>query len=339
MPIWEVNESYGDRRDGDVLRVSRSTDGRRAIWYHPDWRRRQAVIYQNASSMHEGDRPFLLPEWEDDQILINYYMFRMHGQCNTPQWTELITLAVQCGEKNDFHGIGSKIKAYTLADWNMEEVAEKVGIEPDIVEIYLSLYFDVRDILHNKERIASIVFPFGPELRNKLSPSEQREQLWLAVAFSGSTELLEFFTQNKFQMSTEEMEEKLQSIVSMFTAQAMEYGVYMRSEGLPRPAHFENFRDIQDIFNSFIGVKAQQEGIQQANKATEQLEKWTNLLTAVGIRRAKGREIQQDSLVTDLSISELRQGIAGGQAAEDDVRSRIINPKTGVVLQSFDEDD
>lgn len=341
MPTWEVNESLGVNKGDNILRVSRSTDGRRTIWFHPDWRRRQAVIYRNASSLNQSDRPFRIPEWEDDDLLINYFMFlASNGRCNSQRWTELISMATECDEWNDYHGMGTRIKALAISEWSNDEIGDKLGIDPEVVDTYIGIFFDIRSILGNKERLASIVFPFGPELRRKLSPSEQRENLWIAAAFSGDEQLLEFFTQNKFQMNRETMERNMEVIISMLTAQALEYGVYMRSEGLPRPAHFENFMGMQDVFAKHISAKAQQEALNNQTRATDQLEKWTELLTTIGIRRAVGREIQPDSLVTNLSISELRSGSHGSLAnRKDKLRARVIDADTGVGVQSFNEGD
>jgi hypothetical protein len=340
MPSWEVNESFGKRQFGDVLRLSRSTDGRRTIWFHPDWRRRQATIYQNAAALHEGDRTFMLPEWEDDELLINYFMFRMYGRCNSAMWTELISMAVELDEYNDYHGMGTRIKAFFTAEWSIDDIGEKLCLDTEVIQTFLGIFFDISSILYNKERVASIVFPFGPELRSKLSPSEQRENLWIAAAFSGEPTLLEFFTQNKFQVSNEEAQKNFETLISMTTAQAMEYGVHMRSEGLPRPVHFQNFLALQEVAARHLTAKAQQDGINNQNKATEQLEKWTRLLSAIGIRRAQGREIQEDAMVTNLSITELRNGNAALPSGKgEDIRRRLVDVKSGVGVQTFDDAD
>jgi hypothetical protein len=339
MPTWDVNESFGTRRDGNILRVGRSTDGRRSIWFHPDWRRRQAVVYQNAMNLCDGTRPFMLPQWEDDQVVIEYFMFRTQGRCNSAQWSELISMAIECDQYNDHHGLGTRMKAFAIAGWTIEQIADKLEIDSEVVDVFLGIFFDIQTIIDNKERLASIVFPFAPELRQKLSPSEQRENLWIAAAFSGDPDLLEFFTQNKFQMNKEQMEQNMEVIISMLTAQAMEYGVYIRSEGLPRPAHFENFMGMQEVFAKHIGAKAAQESLNHFAKQTEVYDKWAQLLVGIGIRRVRGREVEPGGLVTNLSISELRRGNAlpGGETRREDLLRRIVDVGTGVGVQSFDE--
>lgn len=341
MPEYDISETFGRQIDG-LLRVSRSTDGRRALWYHPDWRFRQAQIYCNTSTELPEDQSFRMPAWEDDEIIANYFVFRQTGQCSTEHWTELISSAANIDEWNDHHGLGSRIKAFAVAQKSDMEIADILDIDEEFVSTYIDLFYDVRPILHKPERMASVVFPFSPDLSRKLSTSQQREFLWIAAAFAGSEELLEFFTTNRFQMSREEMDSCLDMIISMTTAQSMEYGVSLRTEGLPRATHFDKFIAIQDIYVKHNGVKAQQEAMNTERKGLETLDKWQSILQNVGLRRSasEGRVIDvEDELVTNLSISELRRGEAGGSAERKDrVRQQIIDESTGVGVQVYTEE-
>ena len=90
-----------------------------------------------------------------------------------------------------------------------------------------------------------------------------------------------------------------------------------------------------------MNAKAMKEGMNQNSKATEQLSKWENLLGKIGLRQAVGREIGANSLVTNLSISELRAG-NGDKALgnrEQQIRGMIVDVETGVGVKSFEDEE
>lgn len=318
------------------MRVNRSTDNPRSLWFHPDWRYRQAKIHKNEFDRSEG---YTLPLWEDDEVIQNLYSFMVSGRCATRSWTELIRLSLECVEWNGMHGFSSRIKTYSVAGLTNREVSEKVGVDEEVVDLFLKIFFDVKDILHNTQRITSVILPFDPREIHDMTALQRREMIWIAGAHMGGEQLADYFTSSRFSRNRAEMDQMMQMIISMLTAQSVEYGVSLRCEGEAKPCHFDKFIAVQDIYSKILGVQAQIDQLNQDRSNTEKLGQFRAFMEGLGVNISVNGEGTKEKLVTDLSISELRNSQSRLESSvlrdrRENTRTRLLEDSGNVTITS-----
>lgn len=287
-------------------RLDRSTDGSSVVWYYPDWRYKQSLVHKT----FPPDTGAAIPEWEDDSIVMEVLSFMESGHCSSSFVTSMMYSVMRVHEENHNHGMASRIKAMIVAEMSSVEISDRLGVDEDLINLYSDIFFDVRTILGRRDRLASIIYPFDPRSVRNRSAAEMREYLWLAAAFSGGEKLLEYFLTGKFDLDTDSVDNCLMMIISMVTAQTLEYGVMLRSEGLPKSAHFDKFIAIQDIHTKVLGVRAQMEALKDSRDTQEMSVKWEEFINAVGLREAKGIVIEEEKEI--LSMDDLRSTTPAG---------------------------
>lgn len=339
---FDLSRSSGRITSQGVFRLDRSTDGNRVIWYHPDWRFRQAMVYSRAADLAQSrGEPFSLPEWEGDEFVISLFLYLSYGKTSSPRLTELMHLCMQAIEGNDFHGISSRMKAMTAAGLDALGISEELGIDPDVVEVHQRCFFDIASILGSPERMSTILSPFNPQAMKRSSPSELRESLWIMAAWAGGMDLYRSFSRFSVE-STPEAHERIQKVIhGIFSSKTLEFAIGSRIDGVPKMADFERYIEVSDMASRGTMAKAAIEGANAANSAGARSASWQAFVDAVGGpgRSGWGRNKDGEDLVTNLSISELRSREVledGAKEASDGAKaSRIVDAETGVGVMEF----
>jgi hypothetical protein len=80
------------------------------------------------------------------------------------------------------------IEAYILAGASDEEIAEKVGCEPDVIAAYAAVFFDVRGKLHNGNYIVNVVMA---DAVSRGLTERQYDLLWKMFGYQGGVYVLD----------------------------------------------------------------------------------------------------------------------------------------------------
>ena len=302
---------------GEIPRMDRPTD-RRSLRFDVDWRYRQALLYKNEWGLYEArNEIFLLPEWEDDECVHNLFVYMISGKCLSNRYEGILNRVMQMHNENQAYGMGSRAKAFIIAGMTAEEVADKMRMDQDILDVYLKIFFDVDTILGNREVLMQVIQPFSIEKGKNLDMVEARERLWLTAAYMGGAELLDFFTNLKFDVTPEDLEKSLLIMTSFFTAKSVEYAVFLRSEAIPQASHFDKFLAMQDATAKMMSSRAQIQGVENDIKSAAQSTDFAAFMANIGVD-VRGYDGSRPGEEIHYSIQDLR-----AQTTADDIRMKL----------------
>jgi hypothetical protein len=309
--------------------MDRPTD-RRSLRFDVDWRYRQCMLYRNAWGEAEArNEMFLLPDWEDDECIHNLFVYMVSGKCLSARYEGILNRVVQMHNENEAYGMGSRAKAFIVAGLTAEEVADRMRMDQDILDVYLKVFFDVDTILGNREVLMQVIQPFSIEKGKNISMSDARERLWLTAAYMGGNELLDFFTNLKFDVTPEDLEKSLLIMTSFFTAKSVEYAVFLRSEAIPQASHFEKFLAMQDATAKMMSSRAQIQGVENDIKASSQSTDFSVFMANIGVdvRSYDGNRVGEE---IHYSVEDLR-----AQTRADDIREKLTTGEEIVQPKKF----
>lgn len=212
--------------------------------WQPEWRFLLAIRYaKEAKEAQAKGALWAFPRHETDQVVADLFQAAFYGvqHCPNPE----TAWAYRTWVHNTRFGMGSRIKAMTVAGLSPARIGELVHGSEKAVAIYLAAFFDIEQIKSNPNYIASIVFPFESGDYEGLTEEVKRERYWVAVAHLRKWEGLRLVLEKPLSTDKADMEEMMAIMRAAFTNQAMEYALNVRSFGMPRPSDFDRYLSMQ----------------------------------------------------------------------------------------------
>jgi hypothetical protein len=274
MPVSQLNQLVLSRSQlamaanpdlGRVPRLDRPADGRCVVWHYPDWRFRQATLYFQAwSSARARGVTWQMPAWENDGMVEDLLVFLAAGTCESRKNREVLSMVFQIQDHNETHGIGSRIKAYTVAGLIPDEIADRFSLDLDAVKGYLEVFFDVEKVISNRDRLATMVSGFASETDRGGTSGAKREASWIASAFLGGVDLLDICTGSRSDADDGDDAETARFVFSQMAAKAAEAAAYLRmGDAIPRKSHLEFYLEMNDVKSRVMQAQAQVASIEE----------------------------------------------------------------------------
>ncbi len=173
-------------RGFDPMFVPRSIgDG---LTYVPWWRSMLANYYdQQRLVALAKNEPYSLPRGETDALVIHAYSRLAFGACETKEATSDI---LWCSDAHHrAKGSGAKIRAMVVAGLTNEEIARCFGTTPHRIDIYLKLFFEIRECLPLSHWMDTFLRLEADNIIS--STSDTNEIMWLVVGYHLGREILD----------------------------------------------------------------------------------------------------------------------------------------------------
>jgi len=263
-----------------------------------------------------------MPEWEDDELVENLFVFLASGTCSSRRWREVISMVFQIYDHNDRHGIGSRIKAYTVAGLIPDEIADKFSLDVDAVLGYLEIFFDVHSSLSSRDKLSTLVAQFAQDLDKSGSLGARREASWVSAAFLGGVSLLDICTCIKSDQDEEQFEETARFIFSQMGAKAAEAAAHLRmGDSVPKKSHLEFFLEMNDVQSRVISANAQRMSVEEDRQKDDGHKRMQDFLDAVATKPQEedflgGKNTTQKDGGPSISLDSLKTE-AGRKRIED----------------------
>jgi hypothetical protein len=181
----------------------------------------------------------ILPSSEKDLLVRAYFNF----QCGKPgPQTAGLRYAYDCNKDNDRLLVGSRIKAWTVAGFTTEEIAQRLHTSPDRVRVYQGLFFEVREYQTDRFAMGAILSPLL--LPDSLVPPQERQ--WLLAALKIGREGVDFamgLTKTLTPTDAKKMDDGLRSILA---EQSLTYTLSFQLEGKPGKTAFQHFEKLDE---------------------------------------------------------------------------------------------
>lgn len=168
---------------GKLVRYPRGFD--KSPGYYPQWRELQAQNYWNETlKANAADQEFVIPDWEDDQIVMDYYDYLVVPEVaysGDPRANQFF-YAKEAVEHNARTSGSSKMRALMIAGLSAEHVADRMGSSAANIETFYSIFFDVRRYLGSRDLLSSLAF-WIPEKNESIE--NKRDRMWMCGAYIG----------------------------------------------------------------------------------------------------------------------------------------------------------
>lgn len=187
--------------------------------YLPWWRSYLSNLYHREyQRLSNSGQAFSLPTEENDQLLIDHFMFKTFGVCNDSRMTK----AMRWCERNHKNSVKNmaKIRAMLVAGCSDTEIAAKFFTCPEYIAIYAKLFFDIRPCLDSSLWMDTFIRPEIPNLIN--NDVELEEMIWLSFGYNKGPALLDVIMSGRIAyLSIDESDEFWQIARSVVTAQGL----------------------------------------------------------------------------------------------------------------------
>lgn len=204
--------------------------------YSPSWRANQALEYRRVyrDLLSRGEENIVVvPEDEDDEYVVDYYSYLVHGTCHYPE----VRYAHSCFQSNHSRGFGTQIQAMFIGKKSVEEIAKSFKTNESNILCYIKLFFDVIDNLDCENLIYSIIAPYD---RWKETPLDAvASSIWMGLSYEFGWDISKYILQRRLQV-TESVAQKLKDAMQQsLELQASEYVLGVRLVNHARPSDFE----------------------------------------------------------------------------------------------------
>lgn len=161
--------------------------------FFPNWRWLQAMEYVDSRNNVQAINPdsiSSIPEWEDDQTVIDIYGYqRTLNRFRYPS----IAYAIDAHNFNNSTKSAMKIRVMRVAGFSVEEIADFFDTEPENIRTFLRIFWDLEDnwITHERFKLSRIIFPRNNEIVNGDNTLEQEELQRLLMAYRFGKEVIQ----------------------------------------------------------------------------------------------------------------------------------------------------
>lgn len=157
--------------------------------YCPWWRSLVATIYFNEwQAQSASGRSFDLPDFEEDPLVIAFFMFKAYGRTTDPELTRAIRWSTRGQVRSKVNM--AKIRALAVSGASNEFIADMFCTTPKNVDTYLKLFFDIRPCLKSKAWMDTFIMPEFEKAEDVLTPLEVREAVWMLHGYYAGVESL-----------------------------------------------------------------------------------------------------------------------------------------------------
>lgn len=146
------------------------------------------IYYNEWNAQRKAGNNFDLPDFEDDPLVVSFFMFKAYGRTPDPELTRAIRWASRGQIKSKVNM--AKIRALAVSGASNEFIAEMFCTSPKNIEVYLSLFFDIRQCLKSKAWMDTFILPEFNKADEILSALEVREAVWMLFGYYGGTDAI-----------------------------------------------------------------------------------------------------------------------------------------------------
>jgi hypothetical protein len=204
--------------------------------YSPSWRANQAFEYRRVHRelLTRGEEDFVvIPEDEDDQYIIDYFSYLVHGACRFPE----VKYAHSCFVSNHTRGFGTQIQSMLLGKKTLKEISSEFKTKEQNIECYLKLFFDVSRYLDSENFVYSIISPYD---RWKETPQDVvASSIWMGISYAFGWETAKYILQRRINVNDSIASKLVNSMKNCLELQASEYILGVRLINHARPSDFD----------------------------------------------------------------------------------------------------
>ena len=199
--------------------------------FSADWRHQvvEQRLVRTASAAGASEDLHLI---EPDPFVRQAFRYRLTGDCVN---RDAFHYAYQTRAHNSKTGAGSLLKAMSLADLSIDEIAGQVGAPRRSVAAYLKLFFDVEPYLDCEMWIRLQAMPFRDQVN--LTPEQIREDALLATAFSAGRQGLDQMLFLKASGAPSDNLLLFQRLSGMVGNRMLRYVQNLETRGVPPSTH------------------------------------------------------------------------------------------------------
>jgi len=218
--------------------------------FYPDWRLRQVERSLNALRLGPDypERAYLLQEIDEEQdpFVLNFLALRRDGVEGVPS---SYVWAWQRYLENDEKGLGSMIKALAFAQCPTEQIANWLQVPQENIEVFLALFWEIREGLKFPAFRSSIVFPFMDT--DPANQPVQRERLLLLAAWLDGFDGLRMVLTGEVGLSAQEIQlvrQRLrEGVLTQKSGQLIAIKIGSHTNPFTREPYLQRLRRIQGL--------------------------------------------------------------------------------------------
>jgi hypothetical protein len=206
------------------------------------------------------------------------------------------------------------IEAHILADETDEAIAKKVGCEPDVINAYEAVFFNVRERLVNTEYVANVVM--GDAVARGLN-ERQYDLLWKLFGYRGGPHVLDAMISKFSAIGRPQKPEEVSQFFQEATIHAMRHKAAIAAVTIPINTHTQ--LPLLDAYVKYVEIERTTENAEKAQAGIVQ--NIGAMLTALPFKIGTKLDSEGDKMVPfDNNAAELRSDelmivAAGGKLA------------------------